>query len=280
MHGWKSHPTIWNRLISRLREESIPYWNFSHAEMKNAKPEAIAAALQDFIAMMRENTGYTGPIDIVCHSMGTCIARYMLEVIDADTRIIRIRQLIGIGPPNNGSSLAELFNHPEFGPQIISQLAGVFVPHGYDPADDIIVQEFRPGSRTITTLQAAETRHDISYRFILAANHAATPDFFPGFDGKTWEFSPDEGWQMTYFGDGIVPHTDSYLPGAGLDILPADSARLSRNPQQYSHIGLPKNSEVINRIVEYLCDASTQPGIVCPDLFLRPNQPHFLERRE
>ncbi|MDK2975341.1 MAG: hypothetical protein PWP08_1712 [Methanofollis sp.] len=263
VHGWKSRPDIWNLLIERLENASIPYWNFNHTGMGNAPPATIAAALQTFIRTTREENRYFGPIDIVCHSMGTCIARYLFEVIDGREREEQVRYLIGIGPPNNGSSMAELFNDPAYGPQILRQLVGVFVPRRYDPADDIIAQEFRPGSRTMAALQAAGVRGDIRYRMILTANLTATPDLFPCFDGKTWERSRDRGWQMTYAGDGIVPHTDSYLPGAGLDILPADPAALRMHPGHYGHIELPRNAEVVDRVMAYLCDPATTPGAFC-----------------
>jgi triacylglycerol lipase len=265
VHGWKSHPGIWKPLIHRLENASIPFWNFSHAGLKNSSPAAIAAVLQDYIRAMREDSGYAGDVDIVCHSMGACIVRYLLEVLDGNTRYEQVRQLIGLGPLNNGSAMAELFNHPEFGPQVISRLTGVFVPQGYDPKDDIIVQEVRPASRTMAELQAAGVRDDISYRLILTANTTATPDLFPWFEGKTWEFSPENGWQMTYAGDGIVPHTESYLPGAGFDILPAEPVRLSRHPDHYCHLGLPRNEEVIDRVMEYLANPATPPTAVCPD---------------
>jgi len=264
VHGWKSHPGIWNQLTPRLESASIPYRNFDHTAMGNAPPAEIARAMQAFIRTTREETGYFGPIDIVSHSVGTCIARYMLEVIDGANREERVRHLIGIAPPNNGSALAELFNDPVYGPQILNQLAGVFVPRRYNPAEDVIAQEVRPESRTMAVLRSAGVRRDIAYRIILTANRTATPDLFPCFDGKTWERSPDLGWQTTYAGDGIVPHTDSYLPGAGFDILPADPAALGRNPDQYGHIRLPRNAEVVDRVMAYLCDPATTPGGFCP----------------
>lgn len=252
VHGWKSHPGIWNRLIPRLEDASIPYWNFDHTAMGDTPPAGIALALQEFIGSMRDEHAYSGPIDVVCHSVGACIARYLLEVLDV-RRQEEVRHLIGIGPPNNGSALAELFNDPVHGPAIIDQLAGIFVPRRYDPADDVIAQEVRPGSRTMAALRSAGTRSDVAYRFILSANLTATPDLFPCFKGRTWERSPDGGWRMTYAGDGIVPHTDSYLPGAGIEVLPADQAALMQNPDQYSHIRLPRNPEVVERVMAHLC---------------------------
>lgn len=252
VHGWKSHPGIWNHLTPQLERASIPYWNFDHTSMGDTPPAAIALALQEFIRTMRDEHAYPGPIDVVCHSVGTCIARYLLEVLDGRNREEQVRHLIGIGPPNNGSALAELFNDPVYGPQILDQLAGVFVPRRYDPADDVIAQEVRPGSRTMAALRSAGVRQDIGYRFILSANLTATPDLFPCFDGKTWERSADGEWQMTYAGDGIVPHTDSYLPGAGIEILPAELAALRCNPDHYGHIRLPRNAEVVDRVMAHL----------------------------
>jgi pimeloyl-ACP methyl ester carboxylesterase len=264
VHGWKSHPGIWNRLTPRLEEASIPYWNFDHTGMGDTPLAAIALALQEFISTMRDEHAYVGPIDVVCHSVGTCISRYLLEVLDGGGREEQVRHLIGIGPPNNGSALSELFNDPVYGPQILDQLAGIFVPRRYEPADDVIAQEVRPGSRTMAALRSAGVRADVAYRFILSANLTATPDLFPCFDGKTWEHSADLGWRMTYAGDGIVPHTDSYLPGAGFDILPADPAALRCNPDQYGHIRLPRNNEVVDRVMGYLCDPATTPGAFFP----------------
>lgn len=238
----------------------MPFWRFDHTAMQGEGTEMIALALQDFMHEKRKETGYAGPVDIVCHSMGTCIARYLLEVLDGDDREEEVRLLVGIGPPNNGSAMAELFNDPDRGPEVIRSLTGVFVPEGYDPADDTIVQEFRPGSRTVAALRAAGTRDDIDYRILLAANLTATPAFFPAFGGRTWEFAPDGGWRATYAGDGIVPHTDSSLPGAGVEILPAAPAHLARHPEHYCHIMLPRNSEVVARVREYLT-ASAGPAV-------------------
>ncbi|WP_332450622.1 lipase family alpha/beta hydrolase [Methanoculleus sp.] len=260
VHGWRSHPGIWNRLTPGLREAAVPVWSFDHTALQNEGTETIAVALRDYIHARREETGYGGPVDVVCHSMGTCIARYLLEVIDGNRREEQVRLLVGIGPPNNGSAMAELFNDPERGPEVIRRLAGVFVPEGYDPGEDTIVQEFRPRSRTVAALRAAGTRDDIDYRIVLGANLTGTPAFFPVFGGRTWEIAPDGEWRATYAGDGIVPHIDSYLPGARMDVVPADPGNLARDPEHYCHIRLPRNPEVVTRVRDYLLTASAGPA--------------------
>jgi triacylglycerol lipase len=121
----------------------------------------ITLALGKFIQRQRDETGYDGPVDIVCHCMGTCISRYLLEIVDLHRQREHVRQLIGLGPPNNGSSIAELFCDPDLGREMAGRLSGTFIPDGFDPAGDTIVREFRPGSSTMAHLRNAERRHDV-----------------------------------------------------------------------------------------------------------------------
>ncbi len=252
VHGWKSHPGIWNRLTPRLNEEDISFWSFDYTSLNGASMEEIAGALRDYTATQRDVQGYAGSIDVVCHSIGSCIARYLLEVLDGSARHEQVRQLIAIGPPNNGSSLAELFCDPVIGPGITGRLCGTFVPRNFDPAADVIVQACRPGSITMAALRKAGIRPDIRYRVLCAENITRTPSFFPCFDGKTCELQPDGSWRMTYAGDGIVPLADSVLPGAVIEVLPVDPATFDGDAAQYCHIRLPRAPEVVDRVVEYL----------------------------
>jgi len=254
VHGWNSHPGIWNRLCRRLDTENIPYRKFDHSGMQDTSLEEIAEAFGDFIRNLRSTTQYEGQIDVVCHSVGTCIARYFLEAGSGAGRHERVRQLIGIGSPNNGSALAELFFNPEHGPKIIRQLNGVFVPQGFDPHTDPLVQGVRPSSRTMQKLRSAGIRNDITYHMIVTANPDSIPAFFPLFGGKTWESSEDGTYALTGNGDGIVAHRESALPGVTLDILPAEKDdTMDLIPvDQYCHINLLKNPRVIGRIMEYL----------------------------
>lgn len=256
VHGWNSHPGIWKRLCQRLDAAKIPYYKFDHSGMQTSSLEEISIALADFIQNLRKDHGYEGKIDIVCHSIGTCIARYFLEVRDGSTHQEKIRQLIGIGPPNNGSALAELFFNPEYGPGIIRQLNGVFVPQGFDPSADPLVRDVRPASRTMQQLRLAGIRKDISYHMIVTANPFSIPAFFPFFEGKTYESSKSGGYFMTGNGDGIVTHTESTIPGVSLDIIPADQGdTMDMIPiDHYCHINLLRNIRVLERIMEYLTD--------------------------
>jgi triacylglycerol lipase len=256
VHGWNSHPGIWKRLVVRLERAGIPYKKFDHTGMQGSALPEIAASLDKYLGEVRHESGWSGPVDIVCHSIGTCIVRYLLEVMDGTERKQEVRQLIGLGPPNKGSALAELFNDPTHGGEIINRLTGVFVPRGYDPAADRLVQDVRPGSPVIHNLRTAGLRSDITYRIIVTANPEDVPGFFPWFKGKTWEMAENGGYRATLEGDGIVSHQDSVLPGITLDILSAspESENLLPAPDQYCHINLPRNPLVIDRIMQYLTD--------------------------
>ena len=161
VHGWNSHPGIWNRLDPLLSEASIPAWKFDHSTLKASAVPEIAEALGTFIRSMRDREGHYGPIDIVCHSMGSCIARFYLEVQDGTGKRERVRQLICLGPPNNGSALAELFSDPYRNGEILRQLSGIFIPPGFDPRADPLVQDVRPGSAVMQ--QAQGRRHPAGY---------------------------------------------------------------------------------------------------------------------
>jgi triacylglycerol lipase len=261
VHGWNSHPGIWNKLSPLLAEAGVPAWKFDHTGMRDKALPEIAVALGDFLAAKRQETGYAGQVDIVCHSIGTCAARYLLEVLDGTTRKERVRQLIGIGPPNNGSDLAELFHDPGRKDEIIGKLTGVFVPEGFDPAADLIVQDVRPKSPVMQRLRSAGTRPDITYRVIVTANPTGVPAFFPLFAGRTWVQRDDGSYAATFEGDGIVTNRESALPGVSLDIIP--SAEPGEEglppPDQYCHIYLPRNPAVMARVLQYLCGPVREP---------------------
>ena len=259
VHGWNSHPGIWNRLTVRLADSGIPYRSFDYTGMAGEPLPSIAAALGEYLDGIQKEVCLDTGIDVVCHSVGTCIARYLLEVLDGEDRRFTVRQLIGLGPPNRGSALAELFSHPQYGPGIIDRLTGTFVPEGFDPVMDPVVQDVRPGSAVMRSLQKAGTRPDIRYRIIVTANPDGIPSFFPLHSGKTYEMSGDGGVRMTWEGDGIVAHRDSALHGISLDILPAGNggARNHPPPDQFCHISLPRNQVVIERILAYLVERNS-----------------------
>ncbi|MFY9800425.1 MAG: acetyltransferase [Methanoregula sp.] len=254
VHGWNSYPGVWKRLVVHLETAKIPYRKFDHTRMKDSALPAISESFHDYLQEVRDENGWHGPVDIVCHSLGTCIARYLLEVIDGAEQKQAVRQLIGLGPPNNGSALAELFNDPEHAEGIINRLTGVFVPHGYDPAADRIVQDVRPRSPVMHSLRTAGLRPDITYRIIVTGNPGDVPGFFPWFRGKTWEMDDDGRYRATLKGDGVVAHRESELPGISLEVLSAspDGEDHLPAPDQYCHINLPRNPVVIERIMHYL----------------------------
>jgi triacylglycerol lipase len=253
VHGWNSHPGAWKHLCQRLELAKIPYTRFDHTGLNMAKLEHIAGELGKFIAAWHQETGYCGPIDVVCHSIGTCIARYYFEVIDGKLKQERVRQLIGLGPPNSGSALAELFVDPVQGPAILNRLTGVFVPATYDPATDFMVQDVRPGSAFMEKLRNAGTRPDITYRVIVTANPGGIREFFPLFGGMTWEIDTNQQFRQTLSGDGIVAHSESALPGISLDIIPVSHNGDGLPPaNMFCHILMTKNPLVNDRVMYYL----------------------------
>ena len=265
VHGWKSHSGIWNRLIEKLSIPSNLIWNFQYSHLYEDSVVEIARELGRFISKKREQEEYYERIDIVCHSMGGYVTRYYIEVLDGREKKEKVRQLILIGVPNRGSSMAEIFNDPVYGPDVIKDLSGEFVPRQYVPSSDTNVQGLRIRSRETGNLCRAGLRSDIRYRNIMAANRTKDPEFFPRLKGKTWVLCPDDTWQKTWLGDGVIPHADSFLPGTGFDIVPRDHSSFETPPYRYCHIHLPRNPEVIRMVIRYLNHPDAQSSMKWSD---------------
>jgi len=97
VHGWKSHPGIWRRLIEQVRIPSEQIWLFDYSSLYESTISQIAHQLKSFLHEKRRVAGYHGPVDIVCHSMGGYVTRYYVEVLDGKKREEKVRQLIEIG---------------------------------------------------------------------------------------------------------------------------------------------------------------------------------------
>ena len=254
VHGWKSSPHVWSRLIPRLEESGIEYYLFDHSKKSYSDSLEIVEELGEFIDEIRARSGYAGAYDIVSHSLGTTIARYLLEVADTEKRF-KVRRFIGIGPVNRASTLAELFNDERYAPSILKTLTGVFVPKEFSAAGDPLVQAVRFGGVLTSKISDDTKREDIDYRFIVAVNKTHNPDFFRLFEGKTWVFQGGNKANapvLTYDGDGIVSLDESALKGAGYTLLPEDLGYFSEKPGSYCHILLPTNREAIECVIRYL----------------------------
>jgi len=248
VHGWNSHPGIWNKLCPLLTNEGLPVWRFDFSTLVHPSIPSIGAAFGNYLDAMREETGYTGAIDIVCHSLGTCAARYYLEVMDGE---VAVRQLVGLGAPNTGSALAELFFDPEKGPEIRRTLSGIFVPVGFDPAADPLVCDVRFESTVMQELERAGLRNDIEYHAIVTKNTGHDPAFFPWSDGQTWERDDNGLLRATFCGDGIVSNRESALPGITPDVIPSTGPG-PLLPVQYCHIHMPRNPVVMDHVLRSL----------------------------
>mgnify|MGYP001217575816 CR=1 FL=1 len=251
VHGWNSHPGIWNKLSPRLVKEGVPVWRFDFSTLQRPTIPAVAQALDAYILTLREACGYTGAIDIVCHSLGTCAARYYLEVMDGQSGAGTVRKLVGLGAPNTGSALAELFFDPEKGPEIRKTLAGIFVPVGFDPAADPLVCDVRFESTVMQDLTGAGLRADIEYHEIVTKNDGQDPAFFPWFHGKTWERDDSGAFHASFCGDGIVSNKESALPGITPDLIPSTGPGALPHVQ-YCHIHMPRNPVVMDHVLRTL----------------------------
>ena len=79
VHGWNSHPGISKKLVVRLEAAGILYGKFDHSGMKDLILPEISTALLDYMLAAREKSGWSGPVDIVSHSMGSASCAIFLK---------------------------------------------------------------------------------------------------------------------------------------------------------------------------------------------------------
>jgi len=136
-----------------------PCWSFDYTSLNGASMEGNR--LRPRGSTLRpsvKNRNTTARWISSATSIGSCVTRYLLEVMDGSARHERVRRLIAIGPPNNGSALAELFCDPVIGPGITKRLTGPLSRNISTRPADVIVQACRPKSPTMQALREAGVR--------------------------------------------------------------------------------------------------------------------------
>ena len=131
VHGWKSRPRYGNNLHRSSRKTISTGFSIIRHLMKLLQMEGSRNLLRILSQQKEKRTILLGSVDIVCHSIGSCIARYLLEVNDGRALHERVRQPIAIGPPNNGSSLAELSAIRSSAPLFTGRLCETFVARNF-----------------------------------------------------------------------------------------------------------------------------------------------------
>ena len=260
VHGYHGKTNTWTNLMAILEARKIPYRAVDYWPA-NGDPRLYAGKVAAAVESYRE-AGYTGKVDIVCHSMGALVSRYYMECKGGGKNV---RQWIGIGPVNQGAALA---NYPGDYLGLLAWLASTVVE---DVRHDGAITQMRTDSETVTSLNTSGRAPDVVYRIITGYNGCAWPynwtngecicredlskdfrnPFFSG--GKTVARITDErgvvhphAW--TYYGDVLVALVQSALPGA-------------RSMDCFTNIGhntLPQHPSVLTQVVKYLEDPTAE----------------------
>ncbi|GEM_PF-3262891 len=270
VHGWRpdKRTWVWDELIASLNSHQIPYRQvFLEDDGKHPdgslSPELYVgkvAAAFDFY----RHSGYTGKVDVVCHSMGAMVTRLAMEQQSGYGS--RVRQWIGIAPVNQGAALAD---YPGLLPlKVLSWLASV----GYkDVRSDGAITGMRIEGAPAKTLASLPRSPGVIYRVIAGYNPCTNDDLAcrtnlsPDFKnphlgpGKTVARLVDNrgvvhthAW--THYGDSVVALAQSKLPGASsMDCYP-----------WLGHTSLPRDSAVVARVVNYLLNTNFPPLNNCP----------------
>ena len=285
VHGWRPAQdppgtvSTWERLIGELDKQGIKPYEFTYLPTTD-DPKKYAAQFKQWIEQLRNDTGYTGKFDIVCHSMGAMVTRYYMEKLDGAENV---RQWIGIAPVNNGAAIADLVGTPL---TFLNTL--LFFFPGYIPGSEPAVQAMMIKSSTLAELNydIGKFNQDIwgnpqhlasgvTYRNIMGINYedyeedgevkkhpADNPSFSPKSAGKTRVFKKDSEGELypygTRQGDGVVAMEQSILKGSnvGNEVFYG----VNHNNKGVNHNTILNNPDVIARVIEYLKNSSLPPA--------------------
>lgn len=255
IYGWHGAPGAWDVLRPALSKEGIDYWDFDYNT--SIDPTVSANTLSDFIQKKRLTykrdlypNGYTGKIDIVCHSMGAIVSRWYMEQKGHGNEI---RQWIGIAPAHGGSAGADSQSFQN------------------EASDDstitgwqyLICSIFGDSTRYLQTNSVVELilKYDqispsTTYRVIAGWNPHHDVQFGYGALYRTRAVAPNGSYYWTFNGDMIVAAAQSYQKGMGFDCFPilneGEEGGNYESRCNFSHVHIHHSPAVINRVIKYL----------------------------
>jgi PKD repeat protein len=275
IHGLRSDGKVWDGLEGELKKNGIQSWNFEYNTAND--PRDTAQKLDAFITEKRRTYlpgGYSGKIDIVCHSMGSIVSRWWMEPLGHGNEV---RQWIGIAPAHGGSAFADLADTDTGGPTWARygnmwnciKLTLVWVA-GRDS-----IPQLRTDSPTVRYLKTDVLSSSTKYHVIAGWNPSYSNLFGSFLLSLTRAKASDGSYYMTTRGDMIVAQAQSYRQGMSFESFPNRDDQVGGGndepANQFDHTHIHHSKAVIQRTIEYLQNSSIQRKDYIPIDFASPD---------
>lgn len=228
VHGLDEPGNIWSALLPLLREHGFQVCTLDYPNDQALADSAKLLARE--LASLRQRGVQT--VSLAAHSMGGLVSREFLTnptfyLGDAEReRYPRVRRLIMIGTPNQGSEMARLRLASEVRDQIVRTFSGDGILFGsiFDGAGEAQL-DLLPGSDFLTALNQRAHPKDVLYTIIAGRASPVTAQSLAGLDEKTlakWGVGADAAAARLRqalatvangVGDGVVTLTSSRLAG-------------------------------------------------------------------
>lgn len=231
VHGLDEPGRIWMNLAPVLMDSGFNVWFMLYP---NDQPIAESARLfREEMLLFRKNGHET--VSIVTFSMGGLVAREMLTGPELeysqsvlDKNVPKVEQLIMVGAPNHGSSLARFRIFAEFRDQLANLFTGdyIWLQSVLDGAGEAGL-DLIPGSRFLEELNSRPHPDDV--QMVVIAGVMGTTEtgnidqIIEGLKERLPDSANDSVAQM----EDIL---NSVAQGVGDGVVPVDSARLDEVP--------------------------------------------------
>lgn len=102
IHGTISSKTVWQNLVSRLRDDGFAVFAPDYGRHGTAEMHRSATDLAAYIEQVLAATG-APEVDIVAHSQGGLLARYLVNKMDFSSRV---HHLVTLSAPHHGTTVS------------------------------------------------------------------------------------------------------------------------------------------------------------------------------
>jgi hypothetical protein len=109
VHGFTGDKSTWKELAIALDVDFYTtirndyYFDYGNGEDIPTQSDALNQQIHELISLYKESGIYIEDVDIIGHSMGGLISRYMIQNYDIEDPVVR--KLIMVGTPNHGTGL-------------------------------------------------------------------------------------------------------------------------------------------------------------------------------
>jgi pimeloyl-ACP methyl ester carboxylesterase len=283
IHGWIGDTDSMTLCLEKFHKEIVPAYDlvltFDYENLNTLVPDTARAL---FDKLKDSGVGAEKQIDIVAHSMGCFVSRWLIEKVPNGAAMVN--RLVMLGAPNNGTRLAQirdlanlalffgmnrLATHsilttlalpPEITavvPSVVIEGISAFLMDKVQKITDhldmtITLRELKPGSELLNELrdEPLVDGHTIPYR-IIAGDTDLVMEHQAEWMGRLQQFAFHESTNLVFLDE---PNDTTITVASQREIPEGRAINIKKVTTKSDHISYFYTEDTLNKLVEALAD--------------------------